>query len=325
MVRVPFDQAVETLATALRALGFSEKRAELCARMFVESSRDGVYSHGLHRFPRFVRTIRNGNVRPEAEPELVEQRGGLERWNGRFGPGNLNAHQSMQRAIELAREQGVGCVALAHTNHWMRGGTYGWQAAEAGAIAICWTNTLPNLSPWGSQTRAIGNNPLVIAAPRKAGHVVLDMAMSQFSYGALESHRLRGEPLPVAGGYGRDGELTRDAAEIEATQRLLPAGYWKGSGLSIVLDIISGMLSGGTFTHQIAPDPNHESGLSQVFVAFDVRGREKMADAVIDNLREVTRGEPVRYPGEKALSARRENMERGIPVDEAIWSEIRQV
>jgi 3-dehydro-L-gulonate 2-dehydrogenase len=83
----------------------------------------------------------------------------------------------------------------------MRGGTYGWQAAEAGVIGICWTNTMPNLPPWGGGEPCLGNNPLVIAVPRKGGHVVLDMAMSQFSYGALESYRSRGEMLPVDGGF----------------------------------------------------------------------------------------------------------------------------
>ena len=102
----------------------------------------------------------------------------------------------MERAIALGREHGVGCVAMANTNHWMRGGTYGWQAAEAGMIGICWTNTMPNLPPWGGAERVIGNNPLIIAVPRANGPVVLDMAMSQFSYGALKSSRKRGEMLP---------------------------------------------------------------------------------------------------------------------------------
>ena len=75
----------------------------------------------------------------------------------------------MARAIALARAHGIGCVALANTNHWMRGGSYGWQAADAGVIGICWTNTLANLPPWGAADPRIGNNPLVIAVPRAAG------------------------------------------------------------------------------------------------------------------------------------------------------------
>src|SRR4029077_18891960 len=154
------------------------------------TSRDGVYAHGLNRFPRFLTMIRSGLIDIHAAPQLVMSSGSIERWDGKTGPGNLNAYQSMERAIALSREHGMGCVALANTNHWMRGGTYGWQAAEAGVIGICWTNTLPNLPPWGATDARVGNNPLIIAVPRTTGHVVLDMAMSQFSFGALASYRM---------------------------------------------------------------------------------------------------------------------------------------
>ena len=184
-------------------------------------------------------------------------------------PGNLNAWHSMERAIALSREHGMGCVALANTNHWMRGGSYGWQAADAGVIGICWTNTLPNLPPWGASDPRVGNNPLVIAVPRPAGHIVLDMAMSQFSYGALASYRVRGELLPVDGGFDSDGRLTRDPGAIEDSNRPLPIGFWKGSGLALMLDLLAAMLSGGKASYQIEPIPERETRVSQVFIAID--------------------------------------------------------
>lgn len=303
----------------------------MCARLFAETTCDGVYSHGLHRFPRFVATIRNGCVDPAAEPRAVARFGALERWDGQRGPGNLNAHAAMARAIALSGGHGLGCVAMANTNHWMRGGTYGWQAAEAGAIGICWTNTMPNLPPWGGLAPAIGNNPLVIAVPRAKGHVVLDMAMSQFSYGALESYRRRGELLPVDGGFDIEGKLTRDPGAIEQTQRLLTVGFWKGSGLAVVLDIVAAMMSLGNATCNIANDPLQETALSQVFVVMDPRTvgdptrMEQIADAVVQSLHNsspVERGRPVRYPGENSLRLREENRRLGLPVDERVWAEI---
>jgi len=188
MLRVPFPELAATLSGILVRTGFDPARADHCARLFAETTRDGVYSHGVERFPRFFEMIRNGSVDIHATPERVQQLGAIERWDGRRGPGNLNAWSSMARAIELSSERGIGCVALANTNHWMRGGTYGWQAADAARIGICWTNTLANLPPWGAPVAAVGNNPLIIAVPRPAGPVVLDMAMSQFSYGALATH-----------------------------------------------------------------------------------------------------------------------------------------
>src|ERR1700678_1385722 len=176
MLRVPDDELYGALRRAMEGLGLKGERAELCARLFAETTRDGVYTHGLNRFPRFVATVRNGSVDVCAEPTKTVGMGSLERWDGRRGVGNLNAYAAMHRAIALAKEHGIGGVALANTNHWMRGGTYGWLAAEAGPFAMCWRNTPANVPVWGATTPTIGNNPLVIAVPRTGGHVVLDMA-----------------------------------------------------------------------------------------------------------------------------------------------------
>ena len=251
MLRVPYNDLYEALRRAMLGLGLREDRAALCARLFAETTRDGVYTHGLNRFPRFVETIRNGSIDIHAEPTLTTSFGTIERWNGNRGIGNLNAYAAIHRAITLAKQNGIAGVALGNTNHWMRGGTYGWLAAEAGLFAICWSNTLANLPAWGATTPTLGNNPLVIAIPRASGHVVLDMAMSQFSYGTLASYSKRNQPLPVDGGFDTAGNLTRDAAAIEASQRPLPVGYWKGSGLALALDMMAAMLSGGLATHRI--------------------------------------------------------------------------
>ena len=331
MLRIPFDEVAGRLAGVLRGLGFSVERARLCARLFAETTCDGVYSHGVNRFARFVAMVRNGRVDPGAEPMVAARFGAMERWDGRRGPGNLNARSAMERAIGLSGEHGIGCVAMANTNHWMRGGTYGWQAADAGVMGMCWTNTMPNQPPWGGMEAAIGNNPLVIAVPRAKGHVVVDMAMSQFSYGAMESYGRRGELLPVEGGFDTEGKLTRDPAEILKSQRLLPTGFWKGSGLAVVLDMMAAMLSLGNATHQIANDSLRETELSQVFVAVDPRVLgdaekvERIADGVVESLhraRPAEEGKRVRYPGENTLRLRKENRKLGLPVDEAVWVEI---
>jgi len=328
--RIRYQELFDALLRVLLKLEFTPERARLCAQLFADTTRDGVYSHGLNRFPRFVSMVRNGYIDVHAVPALVTASGPLERWDGKLGPGNLNAQHGMERAIALARRHGMGCVALANTNHWMRGGSYGWQAADAGVIGICWTNTLPNLPPWGASDPRVGNNPLVIAVPRTEGHVVLDMAMSQFSYGALASYRARGELLPVDGGFDLQGRLTRVPAEIEASNRPLPIGFWKGSGLALMLDLLAAMLSGGKATHQIIADPNRENGQSQVFVTFNVssldrvNGVSRIADQVIEyfQLPPNSHQERIRYPGYRVLITRRDNLANGIPVEPSVWQQL---
>jgi 3-dehydro-L-gulonate 2-dehydrogenase len=327
MLRVAYQGLFDTLVGILLKFEFELERARRCAQLFADTSRDGVHSHGLNRFPLFVSMIRSGVIDIHAEPELLITHGPVERWDGKIGPGNLNAYQCMERAISLCREHGIGCVALANTNHWMRGGSYGWQAAEAGVIGICWTNTLPNLPPWGASDPRVGNNPLVIAVPRLNGHVVLDMAMSQFSYGTLASYRMRGELLPVNGGFDTKGQLTRVPAAIEESKRPLPIGFWRGSGLALMLDLMATLLSGGHSTHQIPAEPERETRLSQVFIAMNpaALGEVKTAaDRIIEHfqLPRNSTGERVRYPGYRVLETRKENLANGIPVEPSIWQQV---
>jgi 3-dehydro-L-gulonate 2-dehydrogenase len=328
MRRVAFVELQERVERVLVGLGVAPGRAALGARLTAETDRDGVKTHGVARLPRFAQWVREGVIDPRAVPECVARFGAIERWTARRGPGNLAAYAAMQRAMELAKEYGLGCVALADTSHWMRAGTYGWQAAEAGFAAMCWTNTMPNLPPWGASSAALGNNPLVVAIPHGTQPVVLDMAMSQFSYGTLASYRARGETLPVPGGYDEAGALTTDAAAIERTQRALPVGFWKGSGLSFVLDVLAAMLSGGIATHQLPADPAKEVGVSQVFLAIapeslsTMEEMHRVVQGAVDALHAATpieAGKPARYPGENVLRVREESMRLGVAVEEVAW------
>lgn len=312
--------------------GFEEKIAEECSKLFTETSCDGIYSHGLNRFPRLVEYIDKGFIHKNAMPSKIEGMGSFERWNGNLGLGNVNAKICMARAIELAKEFGMGCVALRNTNHWMRGGTYGWQAANEGFIGICFTNTLPNMPAWGGKDPKIGNNPLILAVPRAEGNVVVDLAMSQFSYGKIETYKRNNELLPVPGGYDLQGNISRDPSKIEESNRILPMGYWKGSGLSLLLDLIATILSGGNSTYKIGELAGEEYNISQVFIAFnakEIAGEQFINTAVNEIIQNIKSSEKINengeifYPAERELKTRKDNLENGIPVDEIIWNKVK--
>jgi 3-dehydro-L-gulonate 2-dehydrogenase len=334
MPRISFEALKAQFKRVLVKNGCDEVTADLSAQLMTETSCDGVYSHGVNRFARVVEYISKGYIDLKAKPTKVDGIGGFERWNGNLGLGNVNAKIAMDRAIELARMHGIGCVALANTNHWLRGGSYGWQAAEAGCVGICWTNTQPNMPAWGARDRRIGNNPFVMAVPRTGGHVVVDIAMAQFSYGQMENKALRGEMLPVPGGYDEHGDLSCNPNAISKTWRVLPIGYWKGSALSIVLDLVATMLSGGRSTSGIGKLSSDEFSLSQIFIAFDAKriaGEDYLSSVineVIDNLHGSERVDPnqaLRYPGESSLAIRNTNLRDGIPVDDGVWAKIQSL
>lgn len=328
-LKIQFDTMKTRFVEILIKNGFDKDKADQCGQLFTENSRDGVYTHGLNRFPAFVSMIKQGLIHHEAEPVLESKNGLIERWNGHLAPGMLNAQFCMNRAISLAEEHGIGCVAIRNTNHWMRGGTYGWQAADAGLIGICFTNTTANVPPWGGIDPKLGNNPLVIAVPRKEGHVVLDMAVSQYSYGKLMQYESSGEELPVAGGYDEEGNLSTDASTVISARRLLPIGFWKGSGLSLMLDLLVTILSRGQSTSDISAN-EIESGLSQVFICIRPgQNEEELNEKLIEQILNFTKSsrpvdpdKPISYPGENTLRTRNQNKEQGIPVDEEIWDKV---
>jgi len=329
-VMVPASDMQLCLENVLLRIGFSKERAEQIATVFTNNSLDGVYTHGVNRFPRFIEYTQKGYVQKESVPSLKSKFGGIEQWDGNLGPGISNAIFATDQSMKLATENGIGCVALSNTNHWMRGGTYGWQAAKVGYVFIGWTNTIANMPAWGATDARLGNNPLVIAIPYDNNAIVLDMAMSQYSFGAMELSVMKKEKLSMYGGFDSDGNISDDPAAILASKRPLPVGYWKGAGLSLLLDILAAVLSEGLSTHEISKR-EVEYGLSQVFVAIDIKKLPqhsvipKLIGNVIADYRKSVPQDAVTaitYPGERVLQTRKRNQEKGIPVMQQVWNEI---
>jgi 3-dehydro-L-gulonate 2-dehydrogenase len=332
-ILIPSEEMQQKFASILRREGFTEEKAQRTAAIFTLNSVDGIYTHGVNRFPRFVKYVRDGFVQANAEPVLQHSFGCIEQWNGNLGPGPLNAEHATDSAMRLASKHGLGCVALSNTNHWMRAGTYAWRAAKKGFVFIGWTNTIANMPAWGGVDAKVGNNPLVMALPHGAEAIVLDMAMSQYSLGHMELSAMRNEILPVNGGFDKEGILTRDPAAILATRRLLPTGYWKGSGMALLLDLLATILTGGLSTAEISKQ-NVEYGLSQVFIAIDLSKLSNYSSivAAVENIiNDYHRSIPsddnkkVTFPGERVLLTRKKNTVNGIPVQLKVWNIITEL
>ena len=332
-VKIRPEEMTAEFFRILMANEFTEVKANACAEVFTTNSIDGIYSHGVNRFPKFIEYVKNKLVLPDAAPVMVSGLGGIEQWNGNLGPGPLNALHATERAMALATTNGIGCVALGNTNHWMRGGLYGWKAAKEGFVFIGWSNTIANMPAWNATDNRLGNNPLVIAIPFADEAIVLDMAMSQYSFGAIEMASLKNEQLLVAGGYDEDGNITTDPNEIMQSKKGLPMGYWKGAGLSLLLDMLAALLSAGNAVHDITKQDS-EVGLSQIFIAIDLKALSNfksinlLLQQIVDDYHQsipVEPGKKIIYPGERVLMTRKENMENGIPVAEQVWNIIRNL
>jgi 3-dehydro-L-gulonate 2-dehydrogenase len=330
MPHIPFLQMRSVFFDVLIKHGMLLEDAEQNAEVFAINSLEGVYTHGVNRFPRFVQYILEGYILLDAKPVMIHATGALEQWDGQMGAGPTNAIIATDRAVALAKQNGIACIALANTNHWMRGGYYAWHASRSNCILIAWTNTIANMPTWGGVDQKLGNNPFVIGVPFNGEAIVLDMAMSQFSHGKLQVSSRQDKPLAVPGGHDVEGKITTDATAILASGRMIPTGYWKGAGMSLLLDIVSMILSGGKSVHDVTRT-KMEAGVSQVFIAIDIKqiqnypSIEQTIRIVIDDyLASIPTNDETRimYPGQRVVETRKENLENGIPVEEEIWKEV---
>ncbi len=323
MIHIDYQSLHKLCLEKLLAEGFSPAKATILATIFTDNTRDGVISHGINRFPRFIKQIREKFIHITAEPHPVASFGAWEQWDGNHGPGPLNARTAILRAMELADTHGIGMVALRNTTHWMRGGTYGKIAAEQGYAALCWTNTSANMSPWGTTTNVIGNNPLVMAVPGDPEPIVLDMAMSQYSYGKMETLAATNEDLPYPGGFNEQGELTQNPKEILSSRHVLPIGMWKGAGLSTMLDLFASMLSHGDSTPDI---PSSEQNCSQLFFAISPSSKEQQQQwkhTINHTITAIAKQceahhEKAFYPGEQTIIRRKKAMKDGMEIADSM-------
>ncbi len=329
VIRIEYEAIKSQLEKILLKEGFPAGKASLLAKIFSDNSLFGKDSHGVNRFIAFIDSVKNGYVKTASDPVKVSGENAIEQWDGNFCSCPLKAMFCTQRAIELAGKFDIGTVALKNTNHWMRGGTYGRQAAEAGFALICWTNAIPTMPAWGGKKPLLGNNPLVIAFPYEEKHLVLDMALSQYSYGRLEKLFQAGEQTEYFAGYDSHGKLTKDPAAILNTKRALPIGLWKGSGLALMLDIMAAVFSNGKSSSEIGKEGT-ETGVSQVFIALKpFQGKEgKDFNVIINDILNGVKSsgsgekENIFFPGEVSFRTSNENIKSGVPVDKYVWNKI---
>ncbi len=330
IITIPHGKMKDVLYKLLKKHQFSEENSQLMANVFTENSLVGVNSHGINRVPLFIKYVEENIIKIDKQAIKTSEFGSIERWDGQLGPGIVNADICTKRAVELAKLHGMGLVALRNTNHWMRGGYYGWQAANQGCIAILFTNTIPNMPAWGAKDSRLGNNPFITAIPRAEGHVVLDMAVSQYSFGKINEYKLKGEKLPFDGGYDDQGQLSNDPEKILKSHRALAVGYWKGSALSMILDMLATLLSAGNSTYKIGLN-DFETGISQIFLCIypeifnDQNLQEQLLNEIINYThmsQPINKENKIYFPGERSQITKFKNLKNGIPVSVEIWNQI---
>jgi LDH2 family malate/lactate/ureidoglycolate dehydrogenase len=271
-VRV-FAEPLRAQAEAiLRAYGATEEEAAIQAdaRLAGELRGHPGQGQGMRGIARYCAMLENGGIVPGAPFEVLVDTPAMALVDGHKGFGQVTAVRAMDLAIDKARHVGVGLVAVRHGNHLGVTAYHAIRATEQRMIGICLTNAGPEMAPWGGITPTIGTNPWGIAAPTDIGFpLALDMALSTSGKGMVRWFQREGRRIPTDWAYDRHGNTTDDP-DAAMDGPLVPIGAFKGTGLSIMTDVLCGVLTGAAFGLTTYRDPTfHDVGF--MLIALDIQ------------------------------------------------------
>ncbi len=272
-VRIRVSELRNFAQRLFATLGLPHRDAEIVADVLVRAEARGVVSHGVTRIPIYAERLRRGLVNPRPRFTIVQATGPVAVADGDNGPGPVLALRGMEEAIRRAQAHGVGIVGVRNSNHCGMLAYYVLRAVEAGMIGVALSNAPATLAPWGAIQPYLGTNPLAVGIPTGSEMpVVLDMAMSVVARGKIIRAAERGEEIPEGWALGPDGRPTRDPHQALAGV-VLPFGGPKGSGLALIVEVLTGVLLGGPFGPQVGPlydNPTSPQQISHLLVALDL-------------------------------------------------------
>ena len=318
------------------AYGVPEGEAFTVADCLVTGELSGVESHGVVLVPLYIRRILDGGNNPVMNISVLSEHPATLHLHANASMGMPASEYAMQRAISKAREVGSAVVVARGMNHYGMAAYYTEMAAKADMVGISFTNAQPCIAPIGSATPYFGTNPISFAVPTHGDPIMLDMAASVVAMGKVTLAARIGAPIPEGWAITREGEPTTDAA-LGAKGSVLPMGGHKGAALGIMVDILSGILSGGRFGPQI-PDMLLDTGAQQdigaFFCAIDIskfvgidtfKACTEQMSAEIRALPKMPGVERIYMPGEKEHSRRQERKQRGINLPTQTYQPLAQL
>ena len=335
MPTVQADRLREIAAQLLQGAGASEEEAAIVARHSIGANLAGHDSHGIIQIPTYIDRIKRGHIVPGAPFGIVGETPTTTVINGQWGFGYVVSERAMQITIDKARQNSVAAATVFHQGHVGRVADYPIMAAKAGMIGLMTADsgrTAKSVVPFGGREPRLGTNPICIAMPSNLdGPLFIDMATSAVAAGKLAVAVARATSVPEGWLLDSDGNPTTDPAALRKGGAVLPLGGpegHKGYGLSVMVEILSGILTGLGFGHD--PSGRHNDGC--FMAAFKVeafRPIDEFRREVTEFAQYLKSSPPasgfteVFYPGEPEHLRTQRLLKEGIFVEDATWEQLR--
>jgi L-2-hydroxycarboxylate dehydrogenase (NAD+) len=281
---VPWERCLDFAARAFEAAGLPADQAHDAAEALVDSDGHGTATHGLKNLRRYILEVTEGRANPRPDIRVIGgSKAGLV-MTGDNALGHVAAYAGVRKTIELAKEYGIGMVVMRDSNHYGHSGFWSTLPVRHNMVGFAVTNATAGIAPWGGKEALIGNNPPSWAVPTKISDpntllppdqyepVFLDMALSVVAGNRLDIYRRRGEPIPPGWALDKDGNPTTSATARAEGGTLAPIAEYKGSGLAIMLSMITSFLAGAPFdTERLDAQGRRRAGMTgHWFAAYDV-------------------------------------------------------
>jgi len=340
-VRVSRDELFSFVVKVLTKLGVSKEDAEIVADNLIMADLRGIESHGVQRLKRYVDGILSGGINLKPNIRIVREGPSYALVDGDEGLGQVVGYKAMKLAIEKAKRSGIGVVVVRNSNHYGIAGYYALMAAKEKMVGISMTNSRPLVAPTGGVERFLGTNPISIAAPTKGKPFLLDMATSVVPIGKLEVYRRKGKPIPEGWAIDKEGNVTIEVEDVFNGGALLPLGGFgelfgghKGYGLSVMVDILAGILSGGTWSKHVKNTSDKGSNVCHFFMAINIEAfvpleefEEKMSRMIeeLKSSRKHRDFERIWIHGEKGFLTEETRLKIGIPIYKKVLEELNEI
>ena len=324
--KISAEQLIDVSKTILKRMGVPGKIARITSDVLVRADLRGIHSHGVSRIPVYMRRIKNGAMSANPEIMNIKDSGSTDLIDGGNGLGQYCAYIGMESCIAKAGKTGVGVTGIRNNNHIGMASYFSMMALEHEMIGLTFNNGSAHVSAWGSSDPLIGTNPISIAIPSGADFpVVLDMASTVVSRGKIMLAEKQKEEIPADWAFDSNGFPTTDPLEaLKGT--LMPIGGYKGYGLSLCIDILSGLLTGalfGPYVPPMAPEGREKLNQGVLLVAIQIdrfipvkefKGKMKDFTDKIKGSKKNPGVKEIFLPGEIEYNREMENRANGIPL-----------
>ncbi|KUK14265.1 MAG: Ldh family oxidoreductase [Synergistetes bacterium] len=331
-MKVEVDKLILAVEEILVGLGETEANAKKIAEILVKADMRGISTHGVYLLNVIAMRVDGGQLRLPTEVEVLSEKDATVLIDGKDGIGMVAGYFALEKAIEKAKEYGIGISLIRNTNNVGCLGCYTEKAADNGMIAIMASNAAPAMAPWGAAEKFLGTNPIALSIPGDGMNFTMDMATSVVARGKIREAQRKGMKIPEGWALDAEGRPTTDPeAALKGT--LMPIGGPKGSALAMAVDIICGLLAGSGYGNQlksfhVLEGPTRVGAscividVSRFIDLNEFKEKMKVYFATVKGLKKAHGVEEIFIPGEIEFRREKRSREEGVELDDKLASSI---